>query len=432
MKDEVFDELLKRKIDADDHPFSPSDVNRVHQFVRQNLPLAKPIKWYQKFTGKLFIGGAMIASAALSIGQLVKNDHLEKQFEQLDKKLTQNQSQLLALQKKQSVLENENQQLIAQNKEITTQLAASQQQARHTFGMAGNVPQNLKKSQNNSTLLFAKNAEIQLNQKNGVSLLTENKLPDQNSELPNVIQVEKLDTQNKKGEPKTDHLAFAAKPTKDTVAEKDSLMEVKKMLNKFNYSLGIAGNIGAEERGFGLVINLVQNNKWQIQSGIRINYFDGRNYEDEEDYWKAEKISFETEYNLRNTIQHIRDIHNIQFKYSVIQIPLSISYLMPLKKDVSFILGAGTKFLMRTNEFVTYNAKIEPGSNLIYKNSFDMVKTNLPKVNDVMISLGVQKNWKRFSFQSFMYLDKALNDTKFRQMPMSAGFSMHLLYNLRK
>ena len=203
------------------------------------------------------------------------------------------------------------------------------------------------------------------------------------------------------------------------------------MLKKFNYSIGLTGNIGAEERGFGLVTNIIQNNKWQFQSGIRINYFDGKYFEDEEDYWRSEKTSFEADYNLKNTFLHIRDFHNIQFKYSVIQIPLSISYLMPLKKDVSFIIGAGTKFLLRTNEFVSYYAKIEPG-NTVFNNSFDMVKTNLPKFNDVIVSLGIQKNWKRFSFQGLMYIDKSMKDIKFRQMPMSAGFSMHLLYNFRK
>lgn len=431
MKDEVFDELLKRKVDADDHPFSPSDVNRVLQYVRHNLPLTKPTKWYQKFNGKKMLGSSFVAISALMIFQMVKNHQLENQFKQFDQKLNQTQLQLMDLQKKQSVLEHHNQQLIAQNSELNTKLEATEFHPVGSLGSVVNVPQNLKKSQNNSTLLFAKNTENGTFEKGTFSTDINEKVAIATNVASGAEQIEKLDTQVGKVKTKNDQLAFAAKPTKDTMSVKDSLAEVKKMLKKFNYSVGFAGNIGTEERGFGLVTNIIQNNKWQFQSGIRINYFDGKYFEDEEDYWRSEKTSFEADYNLKNTFLHIRDFHNIQFKYSVIQIPLSVSYLMPLKKDVSFIIGAGTKLLLRTNEFVSYYAKIEPG-NTVFNNSFDMVKTNLPKFNDVIVSLGIQKNWKRFSFQGLMYIDKSMKDIKFRQMPMSAGFSMHLLYNFRK
>jgi hypothetical protein len=123
----------------------------------------------------------------------------------------------------------------------------------------------------------------------------------------------------------------------------------------------------------------------------------------------------------------MHDYKNIQFNYKVVQIPLSVSYLMPLKKDLWFVTGLGTKLSLRSTEAVAFRAKNWPG-NQVVSQEVSVIKTNFPKMHDVSIALGLQKKWNRFVVQSSMYFDKSFNEVKFKPMSATSGITMQVSY----
>ncbi len=454
MKDETFDELLKRRIESHEMPFSSNDIDRVHQHVQRNLPVANTLSSFRKTAVNYTVGGLLAVGSVIGVNQYFQNKELTDKVQKIENQLKKYESQLQNQQAlnsesekvtKANLTQPEQIKLNASNSNIQSAVASiidlSKKQKVKSNGAhnaflanvipnshAGNVPQNLQTLQNNSKDLFAVNAT-----KNAETAINEAKSELQNGSVslvsqPNEIQV---DTVERLVVLVPEKMANLAKPTKDTAAISDSIKEVKLMLPKLNYGIGIAGNIGMEERGLGFVFSVVKNKRWQFQSGLRMSQYQGKMYEDAEDFWRAEKVSFASTYGGFKSGVHIKDIQNIQFKYSALHVPISVSYLMPMKNDFSFIVGLGTDFSLRTKENITYKARIEPG-NIIMNHEMDLIRTSTFKFENAVFTMGVQKLWKGFAFQSMMYFDKKFGDVDYRQMPMSAGLKVQILYYLRK
>lgn len=432
MKDETFDELLKRRIESHDMPFSSSEVERAHQHVQRNLPSSKPVKSFSKLAVNYVVGGFLTVGSVLGVFQYLQNKKLSHKLEQIETQLKKYESKL---QRQQSFnTESENASManlaqIAKTKQPVLNASSANTEFRgDSYFKTVNVPRNLQKPQKDSKEIFAVNATRNAETPNLINSISEEKVDLQDVEQTSVIQV---DTVSKAVVIAPVQLVNLAKPTKDTAAIADSIKEVKRMLPKINYGFGITGNMGMEERGLGLVLSVVKNQRWQFQSGIRLSQYQDKIYEDEEDFWRSEKTNFATEYGLVRPGIHIKDVQNIQFKYSAVHIPISISYLLPLKNDFSFVLGLGTDFSLRTQENIMYRARVEPG-NITVNHEMNLIRTSVFGLDNAVFSMGVQKQWKGFAFQSMMYMDKKIGNMNYRQLPMSAGLKLQILYYLRK
>lgn len=414
MKDELFDDILKQKLDSEDVPFSASEVKNIHQHVRANLPLSQPKFKYSRIVANTMIAGVIGATSVLFFFQMQKNNRLQTEVNNI--KIQQQEFQ------------KQNSLLIDQNDKMSLELAKLKMELLHEFRPQVIVPQKREYAQKMHLISperFAVTANLSSNNKHAETML----LADYQEQNEKMNQVEILENTQKDSHvviAQSEKIEFTAKPIKDTSAAKDSILDAQKMIKKYQYTAGLMGHVGIGEKGFGLMATVLKNQRWQFQIGLKLSSIMGRNYYDEEEFKRTEKTNFATEYTGVNGV-HMHDYKNIQFNYKVVQIPLSISYLMPLKKDLWFVTGLGTKLSLRSTEAVAFRAKNWPG-NQVVSQELSVIKTNFPKMNDVSIALGLQKKWNRFVVQSSMYFDKSFNEVKFKPLSATSGITMQVSY----
>ena len=418
MKDDLFDDLIKHKLDSEDVPFSVSEVRNIHQHVRANLPLAHPKFKYSRVVANTLMSAVIGATSVLFVFQKQKNDRLQSEVDEI--KIQQQEFQ------------KQNRLLIDQNSQMGLELAKLKMESAQKLNLQVNVPQKKEMSQKvqfNSKEKIAVSADLSSNSQKLVNPI----LADYQEVSEKMNQVGELE-KNKKDSTvvisQIEKIGLTAKPTKDTSAVKDSVLDAQKMLKKYQYAAGMMGNVGIGEKGFGMMATVLKNHRWQFQIGIKLSSMMGKSYYDEEEFKRTEKSSFAAEYTGVNS-GHMHDYKNIQFNYRVIQIPLSVSYLMPLKKDLWFVTGLGTKLSLRSYEAVAFRAKNWPGNQVVTQ-EVNMIKTNFPKMHDVSISLGLQHQWNRFVLQSMMYFEKSFNEVKFKPMSATSGISLQISYLLNQ
>jgi hypothetical protein len=210
----------------------------------------------------------------------------------------------------------------------------------------------------------------------------------------------------------------------------DSILEEKqrrKWIKKIEYSAGLTSNIGIFERGLGIAGQAILNNRIQLRAGLVLNHIGGREFEDEEEYRAERNRDFREEYLNRYSLGVMSECRDIKFQYSILQIPISVSYFIPLKKNYGLMFGLGSQFNLRATEIVRFQGLLQP-SNTSMGHEFNEVVKPMPLIHNMGVHVGVQKTWKRFSIHSLMYVNQSFMKTEILPNLTSLGFNLNIFY----
>jgi len=123
----------------------------------------------------------------------------------------------------------------------------------------------------------------------------------------------------------------------------------------------------------------------------------------------------------------IFDVYNIKINPTLVQIPLTVAFRNTLKDDWAYYASAGTNITVSAKEKISYNCK---GPNREYFSQEFERKSDLPVVNSLNFSAGVEKTWYPIVFQAEGYLYtyfKALTPLNQRTGP---GVKVKLMYQI--
>jgi hypothetical protein len=198
-------------------------------------------------------------------------------------------------------------------------------------------------------------------------------------------------------------------------------------LKSIKIQAGIGMQKGKRQSGNELLLGLRFTERWNLSTGIRFLKVNHERYENNEgidqlngnhfpDFHPADKIDTSV-------------IRNIGTQSAVLQIPLTISYALPLKKEYALLFGIGTDIDLASRQHIDYDRL---GGNIpVERKNFD-TKNAVVMINNLVLSAGIQKDWKKFSLQLSPFVSQQITPVIYKNDKLYAGVRFRIFYNFGK
>jgi hypothetical protein len=454
MKNEIFDEVLKQKIERQNLLATEQEIDRVHQHVRQNFSATNNswIKWAAATSAIALISTLVfwnIQQQNLNEKLLMAVNDLQKELGKTNQLVVQNQ-----LQNKRHIqnIQKESQQQIAQLQTGLNRLEtiknshfyAGNNVVDHTFvngskslnfeNKSGFRVAGLGNNMSNNDKIEIQNVpqkEIQIKGSTGSNELASNHIPQEDNQAL-------VNTENE-NKPILKDSVFVAINDQSNIANKSirnlsDTIEIEKalapkskpfvFLKSYKYRLGVNGEFARDERGVGIMGEILLNKGWSFALGIKKGMISSDHFDDDDDYYMHKSRDFRSQY--ASNYNSATDISNIDFQYALLQLPLYINYRFPLKNNLNFVGSLGTDIDLSVRQMVKYESKFN--TEMPKTNSTESVRQGMI-LNNGILSLGVEAQFKKhFIAQVSPYLLATYKLSEYRDERFAAGLRFRLSY----
>ncbi len=125
------------------------------------------------------------------------------------------------------------------------------------------------------------------------------------------------------------------------------------------------------------------------------------------------------------------EIANIHVKPTLLQIPLTVAFRDDITKDFSYYVGAGTNVTVKGKNNFTFDCRLPVPGKEFLSQSFD-TKMDLPLINSVNVTAGIEKTWHPIVVQVEGYLYTYLKALTPENQKTGPGIKVKLLYQIGK
>jgi hypothetical protein len=449
MKNEIFDEVLKQKIERQNLLATEQEIDRVHKHVRQNFS-GKSSSWIQWIAASVAL--AMVSSLVVwTVEQRAANEKLILAVNEMQTELLKSNQMVV-----QNEIENKNE---IQQIQRESQLQINQLKSElNRFGVDKNY--NIESNTTYSSQITriglknknAQNVTILNNQtvgqnKIGKSIVPQNQHKSNSNLASNADAVEIGSKENVQKLNQPEHeldtnksyrianvgvdtfkkISAITKTENDTLEiEKASVPKMKPFdfVKTWKYRLGINGEFAHEQMGVGLFGELLLNRHWSVAAGLKKGMITSDHFKDDKDYYFRKSRDFRSEY--ASSYSSATDISNIDFQYALLQLPLSINYRFLLKNNLNFVGSLGTDIDLSVRQMVKYESKFN--TEMPKTNSTESVRKGMI-LNNGILSLGVEAHLKQhFVAQVSPYLLANYKLNEYRNERFAAGLRFRLSY----
>lgn len=384
METEDFDDAFRRKIDRVEHEdVSDNEVKRIINYVNEKRGTSNKRSY-------LFYGGFTLMLAAIggllawNIAQMREKRSLENSINLLNQEKTTNFKNNNFVVKRDTIYIKEYVQSAGNSKEIEEVQNVIQSQNKLITVLRDRLKTDKKTSVNSELYnndLKDKNTTAvgYIRKKNDLVLLTNN---------PIVIN----------------DLVFQTLHTGDTT-------KPKSCFKNFSYQIGVGTNIADDQKSLGVLMGVDLNKHWNVSTGIHFLEIDNYNPNDKDDIHYYSNLSTITDTSL---------ITFVGVKQTIYQVPVTISYLIPLAKKFSLLFGLGTDLDVYATQHLIYKLRQE-------EKSMDK-KSRVSVFNNAVISIGINKEWNHFSIQLSPFVNPQITRVSYKNPESYYGGRIRLFY----
>ncbi|MCF2486954.1 hypothetical protein [Dyadobacter sp. CY347] len=120
-------------------------------------------------------------------------------------------------------------------------------------------------------------------------------------------------------------------------------------------------------------------------------------------------------------------VYNIKVDPTVVQIPLTVAFRNNIKDNWAYYASAGTNITVSAKEKISYDAK---SPNFAYMNQHLEAKSDVPLINSVNLSMGLEKAWYPIVVQAEGYLYTYFNQLNPLSQSAGPGVKVKLMYQI--
>lgn len=233
-----------------------------------------------------------------------------------------------------------------------------------------------------------------------------------------------------------------AKPIKEKVQEDELIIPENKAsipvdqkkpkkidLSRVNARFGISGDyMGHQFNSLGPAIEVFLGERFALNTGLLITGKREYEYRLLRDFNMKTGKQFEDRYKPFIKEKPMK-IENIEIETSSIKLPVFVSYYVPLRYNLDFMLSTGTKLDLSVIETVKFSEQAFDGSNS-YSKFENQYK---PKVfNNLFYGMGIQYKYKRLVGQVNPYFEFPFRQASYLMPPKKFGVNASLKFSLKK
>jgi hypothetical protein len=215
----------------------------------------------------------------------------------------------------------------------------------------------------------------------------------------------------------TAELTNASSKAKSSAADKKK-EEKSSAVSNWHFLAGVGAEKENDRNGLSLLGEAFFSERWSIYSGIQFTNIGGQR-EMNDDHFKHPGNPY-----LINPYD--TSVSNIDVRYRLIQLPILLTYHLPLQHHLALLFSAGTELDLISQRHLEYDqASIATG--------FERKVADQPIqdhfFNNVIIAVGIQKNWKHFTIDASPYISPQLMSEEYRQRDMNFGIKLRGMYS---
>ncbi len=461
MKTEEFDDAIRKKVNSIYHTYKEEDIDKVHNYVQQK----KTALGKAKLTKAVMISAVTVLVAALltwNIIQLQEKKELARKVDSLENSLSQK------LPVKADPLKNDNTNIKGatglkidanvNNSTISNVNAGTNiYNSRTTLNPERN---NLNKDSNSFAL-----EEKQTGRKNRNTEVTKHfsaganmgksKINTEKGRNSNAEKIDSLETPAiiKYNLTKTIDLRDSAyimieKNTSDTsVINKDIALaddfensgkagnpnrntgkeHKPKTHHKLRYNIGLSVEKANQQAGAGLAAQVFFTDRLGIGTGLKVLNISNEKFRNIRDFYEREGIYFREAYGeLLKDTGNLLGIENIHRKTTLVQIPVSVTYMLPVKNSYSIAFSGGTDIDIAAKHSIEFDRNRHNEHDKRQNISIPLATTAL---NNASFAVGGQKAWKHFILQANVFASPQLKKAEYKKHPIYCGLNVKALYS---
>lgn len=232
-------------------------------------------------------------------------------------------------------------------------------------------------------------------------------------------------------EPEKTNPAEAVKPVENVGNPESKGDADRDKKNKLNLGvpefkgLTLSGAYNLSNLGFGPALNaeLLFGKGFGFTTGIR--YF--TTYK--EQFKSREEMERDKHHHVHPGINehfHNNDqFSDITIRNQILQVPLKLTYNLPLRKQFSLQLSLGTEWDVYVNQKLDIEQRIDSSGK--HPGHFRESGNAVP-FNNIVFSAGIEKQWKKFSFQVSPFISPSLRNVFYKPKDIEFGVSVGFGY----
>jgi len=429
MKTEEFDDVIKRKLESINPTFSEKDVDRVHKYsVINRSPFAllgsSRTFWTLMATGMLITGLVTWKLTSMFVHEQNPVPFVQSQavapYEQKTKP-TQivTKTDTVYITKYKYINKYPDSYPLSQNSITKNRSNTGKQYAQ------------LPVSENNiTTKQLPKNETItEINEKTGTAVetstntkspgaaeekqsnnsnnITETLVTNAPQNSKNTLEVKKSDTasvteKTEKKEPLKKEII--KKQPVHNYADEHKIAAEDKPVN-VNFMIGAGGEttLGNSQSGAGIFGKLLLNDRFSVNVGLKLMSVNHQFYATDEDFEKKNGYDFKWIYAPDLMWQQNCEVKNINFTYSLLQLPLALEYDLPVGHNFSLSASIGTNIDLSCTNSLSYDYSEGYTG---YINSTKSKSYPTIVFNDLVSSVGLIYQIRHFDIQFSPFINK--------------------------
>jgi len=189
-----------------------------------------------------------------------------------------------------------------------------------------------------------------------------------------------------------------------------------------NFSFG-----GLNKLAFGPHVEFLFGKHWSIGTGLNFPQPEEEQHQDPKDFNRVKGKRFEDMYHI--WLRPNDKIEKIDLQTTVLRLPLSVNYYLPIKGNFSFLFTGGTTLDLTVNQEVDFERTPPGGGAEYYKfNAKPQPKT----FNNLLYGIGVQYQKKRLVGQIAPYYIYQFVNPEYYSLTSKIGINAMLKINIRK
>lgn len=123
------------------------------------------------------------------------------------------------------------------------------------------------------------------------------------------------------------------------------------------------------------------------------------------------------------------EVLNIKVNPTLVQIPLTVAFRNDVKNDFSYYASAGTNITVKGREQIGFDCRLPmPGQE--FKNQSFEKKMDIPAINSLNVSVGIEKSWYPIVVQAEAYMYNYFKPISRESARTGPGVKLKLLYQI--